>query len=91
MNVNKRGQVLVLFALILTVLIGFSALVIDIGSKFAFERRYQSVADAASHKPQIATSLTSGTAERKWSTAARKSWPTFSKVLGSPVLSPMPL
>jgi hypothetical protein len=49
--VNARrsdGQTLVLFALVLTALIGFSALVVDIGFKYASERRYQAVADAAS-------------------------------------------
>lgn len=48
MNARRpEGQTLVLFALVLTVLIGFSALVIDIGWKYASERQYQAVADAA--------------------------------------------
>ena len=45
---RSEGQTLVFFALILTVLIGFSALVVDVGFKYAAERRYQAVADAAS-------------------------------------------
>ncbi len=44
---RSEGQTLVLFALILTVLIGFSALVVDIGFKFSSERHLQAVADAA--------------------------------------------
>jgi len=47
-NSRARAQILPLFALVLTVLIGFSALVIDIGFNYAVERRYQSIADAAS-------------------------------------------
>jgi hypothetical protein len=45
---RPRGQILVIFALAVTVLIGFAALVVDIGLKMSTERRFQSVADAAS-------------------------------------------
>lgn len=49
MNARRpEGQTLVLFALILTVLVGFSALVVDVGWKYASERQYQAVTDAAS-------------------------------------------
>jgi hypothetical protein len=41
------GQTLVLFALVLVVLVGISALVVDVGLKYSTERRYQAVADAA--------------------------------------------
>src|SRR5688500_7118072 len=43
----ERGQILILFALVVTLLMGASALVVDIGLKYAVERRYQAVADVA--------------------------------------------
>jgi hypothetical protein len=45
---GREGQILPLFALVLTAVLGFSALVIDIGFKMSSERKLQSVADAAS-------------------------------------------
>jgi Flp pilus assembly protein TadG len=45
---RRDGQVIVLFALVLLVLMGISALVIDIGFKYSSERRMQAVTDAAS-------------------------------------------
>lgn len=44
---DRNGQVLVLFALFLVVLLGFGALSIDIGSYWAANRHYRAVADAA--------------------------------------------
>jgi hypothetical protein len=44
---DQDGQVLVLVALFIVVLLGFAALVIDIGGAYAAERHYRSVADAA--------------------------------------------
>lgn len=44
---DERGQVLALFALILTVLLGFSALVIDVGRAYVTKRHLQASADAA--------------------------------------------
>ena len=45
---DRNGQVLILFALFLIVLLGFGALAIDIGSYWAANRHYRAVADAAS-------------------------------------------
>jgi hypothetical protein len=45
---KERGQVLPLFALFLVVLIGFSALAIDVTGMLAAKRFYRSAADAAS-------------------------------------------
>lgn len=47
MRNREEGQVLALFAIILTLLIGMSALVVDVGMKYSSERAYQSLADAA--------------------------------------------
>lgn len=44
---RQEGQTLVLFALCLTVLMGIAALVVDVGLKYALERRYQSISDGA--------------------------------------------
>jgi hypothetical protein len=44
----ERGQVLPLFALFLVVLIGFSALAIDVSGAYSARRFYRSVADGAS-------------------------------------------
>jgi hypothetical protein len=44
---NERGQVLVLTVLALTVLLGMTALVLDVGSWFRTQRRLQGTADAA--------------------------------------------
>ena len=48
MRRREEGQVLVMFAAVVIVLIGISALVVDIGMKYSFERRYQAIADTAS-------------------------------------------
>ena len=48
MRHREEGQVLAMFAAVVVVLIGISALVVDIGMKYSFERRYQAIADAAS-------------------------------------------
>jgi Flp pilus assembly protein TadG len=48
MKRREEGQILVMFAAVVIVLIGISALVVDIGMKYSFERRYQSIADSAS-------------------------------------------
>src|SRR6185369_11137637 len=48
MRRREEGQVLVMFAAVVIVLIGISALVVDIGMKYSFERRYQSIADTSS-------------------------------------------
>ena len=45
---EKSGQILVLFAMGLVVFVGFAALVVDVGLNYAYERRFQAVADAAS-------------------------------------------
>lgn len=45
---KDKGQVLVLFALMLTVMVGMAALVVDVGWKMSTERRLQATADAAS-------------------------------------------
>ena len=45
---SERGQVLPLFALFLVVLIGFTALAVDVSSALSVRRFYRSVADAAS-------------------------------------------
>jgi hypothetical protein len=47
-NRKGDGQILVLFALVLILLMGISALVIDVGLKYSSERRYQAITDAAS-------------------------------------------
>ena len=47
MRNREEGQVLALFAIILTLLMGISALVVDVGLKYASERGYQSLADSA--------------------------------------------
>ncbi|HEU0243982.1 MAG TPA: pilus assembly protein TadG-related protein [Candidatus Limnocylindrales bacterium] len=44
---RSDGQSLVLFALVLVLLVGISALVVDVGLKYSTERRYQAIADAA--------------------------------------------
>lgn len=44
---NERGQVFVLSALILTLLLGMTALVLDVGSWFRGQRQMQATADAA--------------------------------------------
>lgn len=44
---NERGQAVVLSVVVLTSLMGMSALVVDAGSWFGMHRRMQSVADAA--------------------------------------------
>ena len=44
---REDGQTLVLFALVLVVLVGISALVVDVGLKYSTERRYQAITDAA--------------------------------------------
>ncbi len=46
-NKNEDGQVLVLFVLALAVLLGFSALTIDIGSAYATKANLQNTVDAA--------------------------------------------
>jgi len=48
MKRRHDGQVLVIFALFLIVLLGFAALAIDVTGKYAAERHYRAVADAAS-------------------------------------------
>ena len=45
---RDTGQVLVMFAIVSILLMGLLALVVDIGLRYSFERRYQAVADAAS-------------------------------------------
>jgi Flp pilus assembly protein TadG len=45
---RDSGQILVVFAMGLVVLLGFAALVVDVGLNYAQQRRYQSVADGAS-------------------------------------------
>ncbi len=45
---HETGQVLVIFALTLPVLLGFAALVVDAGNLFASKRSLQKSADAAS-------------------------------------------
>src|SRR5438105_7501479 len=45
---GERGQVLVLAAMMMTALIGFLALVIDVGNAYAQRRMVQNAADAAS-------------------------------------------
>src|SRR5437764_15132777 len=44
---NERGQVIVLTVIALTVLLGMSALVLDVGSWFRTKRQLQATADAA--------------------------------------------
>ena len=44
---NERGQALVLTVVVLTVLLGMSAFVLDVGSWFRAQRATQSTADAA--------------------------------------------
>lgn len=48
MTRRDDGQILVLFSLLLVLLMGVAALVVDIGLKYSLERRYQSIADGAS-------------------------------------------
>ncbi len=45
---REDGQTLVLFVIILTLLIGIAALVVDVGMKYSLERRYQAISDASS-------------------------------------------
>jgi hypothetical protein len=45
---REDGQVVAMFAIVLTLLIGVSALVVDIGMKYSYERAYQALADSAS-------------------------------------------
>ncbi len=47
MRVSQKGQVLVLFALALTVLLGITALVVDIGGFFHERRSLQNAMDSA--------------------------------------------
>ena len=47
MRHEARGQVLPLFAIMVTMFLGVSALVVDVGLKYSVERAYQSLADAA--------------------------------------------
>ena len=44
---NERGQVLVLAALLMTILMGFAALTLDIGMTTVTKSRLQNIADAA--------------------------------------------
>ena len=55
MKRREEGQILVMFAAVVIVLIGISALVVDIGMKYSFERRYQSIADTAEWTAQRRT------------------------------------
>ena len=44
---NERGQVIVLTVIAMTVLLGMSALVLDVGAWFRTKRQLQATADAA--------------------------------------------
>ncbi len=46
-HTHKDGQILVLFAIFLVVLIGFAAIAVDLGSYLKVRRDYQNAADAA--------------------------------------------
>jgi hypothetical protein len=76
MRRRQKGQVLAMFAAVAIVLVGISALVVDIGMRYAFERRYQSIADAASIAgaqnllPADRTSLPDSTMQQKARTEA---------------------
>lgn len=88
---RERGQILVLFALFLVVLIGFAAVAVDLGSYLKVRRDYQNAADAAALAG--APFLVGNTPDR---TSARKAaWTSLENqlnitVAGSPWTSDTP-
>lgn len=66
---NERGQSLVVFAIFLTVLLGFVAVAVDAGRFYAERRFLQNAADAAALA--AATALTQGQSEADAETLAR--------------------
>jgi hypothetical protein len=89
---DARGQILPLFALVLLGLMAFSALVVDIGLKYAVERRYQSIADAASlaGAQQLSPATRGDPVTDAMRTAAREQAErvVVGDLIGDPALSP---
>ncbi len=77
---DARGQVLVLFALFLVVLVGSAALTIDYGSWLKFRRDYQNGADAAALAG--AAHLSRPITPAKQIAARRAAWETLNAQLG---------
>lgn len=75
---REQGQVLVLFALFLVVLLGFAAIAIDLGSWLKVRRDYQNAADAAA----LAGSPFLAGNSPDWPNARKAAWTSLEHQLG---------